>query len=411
MNDEPYREVLAARVRRLEAVRQVSLELTSERDLQRLLSLIMDRASQILDAERSTLYLVEENTDSQGKKRRILVSQVAQGVNQIRLPIDTKSIAGTAAVKGEIVNLRDAYQDPRFNASFDQRHGFKTRSMLVAPMGNAQGQVIGVTQAINKRGAVQFDREDEEILLAFSGQACIAVENARYLELQRRTFETLITGQAVAIDARDHLTAGHTWRVTAFAVEIGRALGWKGQDLEILRFGGLLHDQGKLGVPDDILLKPARLSKWELRIIQSHAQKTKTILSAVRPLFPRKLRMVPEIAASHHEKLDGSGYAEGLRGDAISPGARIIAVADIFDALTAVRPYRKADPDDVVVANLKGDAEEGRLDREVVAGLERALPRIVQARRKINEKIHQEKGAFERMGRKPFRIAIEEGGE
>jgi len=411
VNREGHREVLKARVSRLEALREVSLELTSERDLRRLLTLIMKRASEILGAERSTLYLVEEWPDSQGGKNPMLVSQVAQGMKEIRLPLDETSIAGTVAVRGEIVNLRDAYQDPRFNASFDRQSGFRTRSMLTAPMRNPQGQVVGVTQAINKRGAARFDHEEEEILLAFSNQASIAVENARYLELQRRTFETLISGQAVAIDARDHITAGHTRRVTAFAVEIGRALGWSGRDLDLLRYGGLLHDQGKLGVPDEILLKPTQLSQWEFRIIQSHAQKTKTILNSVRPLFPRKLRSVPEIAASHHEKLDGSGYPDGLRGDAISSGARILSVADIFDALTAPRPYRNPDPDDAVVEVLRRDAEDGKLDLEVVKALVTALPRIKQIRRELNEKIQHQQRIRKVTGTEKTHTPVKDPGE
>ncbi len=401
MNRPGENEERRERVRRLEALREVSLELTSERNLQRLLTLIMERASQILDAERGTLYLVEACASLHGRKTLCLVSQVAQGSEEIHLPMDRTSIAGTVAVEGEIINLEDAYRDNRFNSSFDRQSGFRTRSMLTAPMRNSQGRVIGVTQAINKRGAPCFDEEDEEILLAFSSQASIAVENARYLELQRRTFETLISGQAVAIDARDHLTAGHTRRVTAFAVEIGRVLGWKGQDLELLRYGGLLHDQGKLGVPDEILMKPTELVEWEVQIIQSHAQKTKEILNEVRPLFPRRLRTVPEIAASHHEKLDGSGYPDGIRGSDISPGARIVAVADIFDALTAARPYRTPDPDHVAIEMLKQSAAEGQLDPTVVEALERALPRIVQVRDEINQKIRKKKRAIRTLvGRK-----------
>ncbi|MGQ9655276.1 MAG: HD-GYP domain-containing protein, partial [Thermodesulfobacteriota bacterium] len=114
-------------------------------------------------------------------------------------------------------------------------------------------------------------------------------------------------------------------------------------------------------------------------------------LEAVRPLFPRRLRRVPEVAAAHHEKLDGSGYPDGLRGEAISPGARIVAVADIFDALTARRPYRDPDPDDVVLAMLKKDVEACKLDQEAVEGLERALPRIVEIRREINERTQDRK--------------------
>jgi HD-GYP domain-containing protein (c-di-GMP phosphodiesterase class II) len=389
--DEQRLEATDGRLRRLEALREVSLELTTERDLQKLLILIADRASQILDAERSTLYLVTQETDQKGARRSMLVSRVAQGVEEIRLALDEKSIAGTVAVRGEILNLEDAYRDPRFNPSMDRRHRFKTRAMLTVPMHNPQGEVIGVTQAVNKRGVDRFDRDDEEMLLVFSSQAAIAVENARYLDLQRRTFESLIHGQAVAIDVRDPITAGHTWRVTAYAVEIGRALGWGEDDLEILRYAGLLHDQGKLGVPDHILLKPDRLSSWEYQMIQSHALKTKLILEAVRALFPRRLRGVPEIAAAHHEKLDGSGYPDGLEEERLSPSARVVAVADIFDALTSHRTYREPEADQVVVEKVKLEAEEGKLDAQVIAALEKVIPRIDEIRREINQRVEQRK--------------------
>jgi HD-GYP domain-containing protein (c-di-GMP phosphodiesterase class II) len=386
------------RLRRLEALREVSLELTAERDLQRLLTLIMVRTSQILEAERSTLYLVTEIAEPNGDRERLLVSRVAQSAEEIRVRLDETSIAGTVALSGEVINLEDAYTDNRFNPDFDRRAGFRTHSMLTVPMRNPQGKVIGVTQVINKREALSFDHEDEELLLAFSSQASIAVESARYLELQRRTFQSLIHGQAVAIDARDHITSGHTWRVAAYAVEIGRALGWEGEELELLEYGGLLHDQGKLGIPDEILMKPGRLSDWEFEIMRSHAAKTKTILQAVRPLFPRRLRRVPEIAASHHEKLDGSGYPDGLRGEDISPSARIVAVADIFDAMTAHRLYREPDPDEVVVGMLRKDAAEGKLDIDAVEALGRALPRVVLVRRQINERSRGRRGLLDLEG-------------
>lgn len=380
---------LEERVRRLEALREVSLELTSERDVQKLLTLIMDRITSILAADRSSLFLVEEIKAPDGAVRPMLVSRVAQGVEEIRLPVDASSIAGWVAHNGKSVNLPDAYQDPRFNRGFDRRHGYRTRSLLAAPMRSPQGRIIGVTQALNKKGAEAFGQRDEELLTAFSSVAAIAVENARWLETQKRTFEALIHGQAVAIDARDHITGGHTWRVTAYTVEIGKTMGLVGDDLELLRYSGLLHDQGKLGVPDDILLKPGKLSEWEFGVIRSHAYKSKVILEAIAPLFPRRLRLVPVIAPAHHEKLDGSGYPDGLKGDQIPLGARILAVADIFDALTAHRPYREPAPDEQVVRMLREDADAGKLDGSVVEALERALPRMVRIRNQINRRIRR----------------------
>lgn len=160
-------------------------------------------------------------------------------------------------------------------------------------------------------------------------------------------------------------------------------------ELEILRYAGLLHDQGKLGVPDDILLKAGKLTSDEYRLIQSHAEKTKKILEKVRPLFPRNLRKVPEIAAAHHEKLDGSGYPEGLRGEEISMEVRILAVADVFDALTARRPYRQPAKDEEALEYLRKDAEAGKLDPRVVEALAKALPRLTECRERIQMEIRK----------------------
>lgn len=376
---------LKKKIERLEVLQEISLELTREKDLQQLLDLIMDRLTVILEADRSSLFLIEEEID--GRAERVLVSRVAQGVEEICLPLDKSSIAGYAAMHGKLVNIKDAYADSRFNADFDKRHGYKTKAILAAPLRTPVGHVLGVTEALNKKNGGTFDRQDEELMLAFSGVAAMAVENARWLARQRQTFETLIQGQAVAIDARDHITSGHTWRVAAYAVEIGREMKLEPAELEVLRYSGLLHDQGKLGVPDGILMKPGRLSDWEFALMQSHASKTKEILDSVRPLFPHRLRPVCDIAPAHHEKLDGSGYPDGLKGDQIAVGARILAVADIFDALTAHRPYREPAPDDEVCRMLEEMARKGKLDPQPITALERALVRIEQVRDQINERI------------------------
>lgn len=369
--------LLRRRVTRLDALREVCMELSSERRLDRLLNLIMRRTTEVLNAERSSLYLVEEPD--------VLVTQVAQGVEQIRVSIDETSLAGAAAATGETINVQDAYQDPRFNSSFDRRNNFRTRSILTVPMRNRQGEIIGVVQAINKRDRGAFDEEDVRILSAFAAQAAIAVENARYYEQQQQTFEALIYGQALAVDARDHLTSGHTWRVTEYAVEIGREMGLSAEDLEILRYAGLLHDQGKIGVPDRVLQKPGTLTEEEFTLIKSHAAKTKLILNTIRSYFPRRLRGIPDIAAYHHEKLDGSGYPDGLEGEEIPLGARIVAVADIFDALTSKRHYRKPSPDKQVIEMLQQNVAHGKLDGRVVDALVSALSRIVKIRIRLGQ--------------------------
>lgn len=390
---------LKRKVERLEALQDVSLELTQERDLDRLLTLIMHRITQILNADRSSLFLVQDDADT---KDRVLASRVAQGVKEIRVSLDESSIAGYVATRGEVVNVRDARHEDRLDTSFDEKHGYATQTLLAVPMRNPMGQLIGVTEALNKKpdtsaasgGSPVFTEEDEELLAAFSAVAAVAVENARWLELQRKTFETIIQGQAVAIDARDHITGGHTWRVTAFAVEIGRAMGLRPEELEVLRYSGLLHDQGKLGVPDNILLKPGRLSKWEFEVMRSHAYKTKVILNAVKPLFPRRLRQVCDIAPAHHEKLDGTGYPDGLKGDEISRDARILAVADIFDALTAARPYKKPFSYERALEILQDLGDGGKVDGRPVEALRNNLETVHKVKEEIDERIRNQKSSF-----------------
>lgn len=368
----------------LEVLRRVGLKLASERDLDRLLGLIVDETTRVLNAERSTLYLIEPESSSRaGPGKRVLVSRVAQGRESIRLSLDGNSIAAAVALSGRSVNLEDAYQDPRFDPSWDRASGFRTRSILAVPIRTPRDDVIGVLQALNKRGGRRFEEWDERMLMALSAQAGMAVENARYLEAQRSIFRSLIRGQAVAIDARDHITSGHTWRVAAYAVEIGRALGWEDEDLEMLEYAGLLHDQGKLGVPDHVLMNPGNLSEGEFQIMKTHAAKTREILVGVKNLFPKRMRSVPDMAAAHHEKLDGSGYPDGLRGQEIPQGARIVAVADVFDALTSKRPYREPRPDHEALEFLKEEAQAGRLDSQVVEALEGCLDRLALARERI----------------------------
>ncbi len=379
---------VANRVARLEVLQEVALQFAAERNLDRLLALILDRAVEVLDAERATLFLLE------GSDPPALVSRLAQGVEEIRLPADANSIAGTAFVTGRALRIEDAYQDPRFNPAVDQDTGFRTRSILACPLRDPQGSSIGVFQVLNKRQGGVFTDDDEEMATALGSMAAIALENARWLERRRRNFQSLITGQAVAIDMRDHVTGGHTWRVAAFAVAIGQAMGLSQSDLELLRYAALLHDQGKLGIPDEILMKPGRLEDWEFELMRSHAEKTAQILEQVRHLFPPRLRPALDVAPAHHEKLDGSGYPKGVRGDEIPLGARILAVADILDALTADRPYRKPLPDEKVLAMLREDVRAGKLDARPVEALARCLPAIQRAREAVNRAIRDRRRRF-----------------
>jgi HD-GYP domain-containing protein (c-di-GMP phosphodiesterase class II) len=247
-------------------------------------------------------------------------------------------IAGYAAVTGQPLNIPDASLDPRFDSQFDARTGYQTRSVVCHPLINPSGEVLGVLQVINKRHARDFDADDEALLASVASVAAIALENAMLFADQDKQFHSLLAVLAASIDAKDTLTAGHSERVAEFAVGIGTELGFGERELNVLEVAAILHDYGKIGVDDQVLKKRGKLSESEYGHIKQHAKLTFSILDKIH--FSRKYRYVPLIASSHHECIDGTGYPRGMNGRDIPFMAKILTVADVFEALTADRHYR-----------------------------------------------------------------------
>ncbi len=310
---------------------KVTRTIATELQLDKLLKLIMDEVRDALKADRCTVFLIDE-------KRQELWSKVAHGVQpgEIRFPLG-KGIAGFVATTGRVLNIPDCYADPRFNPEIDRQTGYRTRCMLTFPMRNKRGEVIGVFQVLNKKGGV-FTRQDEEILDAISIISASQIENAQLYDEQERTFESFVETLASTIDARDPLTAGHSRRIMLYAEEIARLAGLSPEKRRVLRRAALLHDVGKIGVRENVLTKESRLTPDEYEHIKSHVVITRTILGKIHFSGPNK--EIPDIASTHHEKIDGSGYPEGLKGDEIPEGGRILAIADVFDAMTSHRHYR-----------------------------------------------------------------------
>src|SRR6185369_14025871 len=173
-------------------------------------------------------------------------------------------------------------------------------------------------------------------------QAAIAIENAQlFVNLQRSNidlglaYDATIEGWSRALDLRDRETEGHSQRVTEMTVNLARSFGFSEMELVQIRWGSLLHDIGKMGVPDSILLKPGSLTEEEWRAMKQHPKFAYDLLSPI--LY---LRLALDIPYCHHEKWDGSGYPRGLKGEQIPLSARIFAVVDVWDALCSDRPYR-----------------------------------------------------------------------
>ena len=267
---------LARRVQKLTGILDVAKALTAERDLDRLLPLIVEEAKKVVDADRCSLFVLD-------REKGELWSKVAQGLGTtvLRFPVG-RGIAGAVAETGLAINIPDAYADARFNASFDKSTGYRTRSILAIPMRDNEGLVVGVVQALNKATGEPFDNEDEELLGAMGGQAAAAIQNALLHEEIQQLFEGFVRASVVAVEARDPATAGHSERVATLTVGIADALPragatagkWKGVELTYderieLRYAALLHDFGKVGVREHILVKANKLFPGDLEALRA----------------------------------------------------------------------------------------------------------------------------------------------
>ena len=220
----------------------------------------------------------------------------------------------------------------------------ESRSFICCPI-ICEGRSIGILAVDNLQSKRALVESDLSLLLGLAHVIGISIRNVELLDDRHRQMQSILQTLAASIDARDPLTAGHSAKVTEYAMAICKELKLDQEYCEVIRVAALLHDYGKIGVPDAILKKPGRLTREEYDIVKTHAMKTRHILEQIN--FSGWLGQVPEIAGAHHEKMDGSGYPLGLKGDQIPLGARIIAVADFFEAVTAKRHYRDPLPVDV----------------------------------------------------------------
>jgi putative two-component system response regulator len=232
--------------------------------------------------------------------------------------------------------------------------------------------IINVVNALERR-RLMIESRRHEIELAQKVQE-------RTAEL-RETQEEITLRLVAASEYRDEETGAHIKRMGLFAAELAAALGWEGRVLDDLRLAAPMHDIGKIGVPDAILRKPGRLTTEEFEVIKSHTVIGGDILASARvPL----VQLAHEIAFAHHEKWDGSGYPYGLAGEGIPAGARIVAVADVYDALTHPRVYRPAVPEEEALAVIR----EGRgrhFDPEIVDAFFHALPGLHRIREEVSD--------------------------
>lgn len=337
------------------ALLKIGQTVAAETDIDVLLKVIVEETKSAIRADRCSVFLYDKASDE-------LWSKVALGMEssqEIRFPAN-KGLAGHVVKTGETINIKDAYQDKRFNKEIDLQTGYKTKTILCLPIKNLKQEIIGAFQVLNKSKG-SFTEADEDLLIAIGSSAGIALENAQLFKKQqemfieqKKTFDSFIDTLAASIDARDKITAGHSGRVKMYSVLIAKELGLDEKTVEIIEKAATLHDIGKIGIRDSVLQKEGKLTDEEYKHIQEHVEITHNILEKIH--MSDEFKLVAEIACSHHEKYNGCGYYRRLQGEDIHIGGRILAVSDVFDAITSKRHYRDKMPITNVIEILLKDS-------------------------------------------------------
>ena len=336
----------------LRALMSVGQVINSSMGLRRVLEEVMDSLISLMHAERGFLMLRESNGE--------FAVQIARGIAHINLDEEAFKVSKTVVRKvvesGAPVLTTNAQADPRFDAQMSVA-AYQLRSILCVPL-KLKDDLIGVLYVDNRAHAGIFKENDLELISGFADQAAVAIDSARLFEdLQEshreleKAYQATLEGWVRALDLRDKETEGHTQRVTILTRRLASSMGVEGDALIHITRGALLHDIGKMAIPDGILLKPGQLTDDERMLIQKHPVYAYEMLSPIAFLVP-----AIDIPYCHHEKWDGSGYPRGLRGKDIPFAARIFPVVDVWDALTSNRPYRKAVPQYEVRQRIKNDS-------------------------------------------------------
>lgn len=316
----------------------------------------LEAAALLMDAEAGSLLLIDD--DKHQLYFEVAVGEKTDQVEKTSIDID-KGIAGWVVREKVPVIVNDVQADPRFFRNVDSDSGFTTRNIIAAPL-LVKGRPLGVLEAVNKRDG-DFTEADLELFSSLADMVATAVDNATLHQKLVGTFREITTTLADALEKRDHYTGGHTNRVREYSMAIGVRMGLSGEELDNLLLSSVLHDVGKIGVDDAVLRKNGKLDKGEWMQMMKHTEIGADILKHVRSMSS----VIPGVQY-HHERIDGVGYPGKLKGEMIPLIARIIAVADAYDAMTSDRPYRKALSVGEAVAELER-CRETQFDSDVVS--------------------------------------------
>lgn len=322
-------------------------KIASLQDHENLLSQLADMCRDIVDADRCSIWIRD-------RRSGVLWTKVAQKTAPIEMH-EGVGIVGSAVSQNRSLIINDVQSDSRFNQEVDKLSGYVTRSMIVVPMQNRASEVVGAIQVINKNADLLFSKTDLKHLHFTSLYAAESIKTMLVMEETYKTQKELIYIMGVTGENRSKETGFHVKRVAEYSYHLAQLYGLSEKECTILRDVSPMHDIGKIGISDAILNKPGRLDEDEMKVMQTHAKTGYDILKhSELPL----LKAAAIVSYEHHEKYDGSGYPNGLKGDKIHIYGRITALADVFDALGSERVYKPAWDDEAIFTLFK--KERGR---------------------------------------------------
>jgi len=318
--------------------------IASAMQLDPLLDMIMELGMNVMDAEGCSVLLVDEKE----KKLQFVAASGAKKEEVKKLSLDMgEGVAGWVAQNDQPLLIEDVSKDSRFSKKVDETLEQETKSLICVPL-KVKERTIGVMEVINKKDDRTFNERDMVLFKPLSAQAAVAIERARLYEDLEDMYISTVKSLAAAIDAKDPYTRGHSERVTRFSMLIAKELGLEDKTQRDVQLCGLLHDVGKIGVPISVLRKKDKLTDEDWKHIRRHPVLGAEIISPITQLK----ELIPSIR-HHHERYDGKGYPDKLKGEDIPLISRILAVADTFDALTSERPYRNGLSDKAAVEEMK----------------------------------------------------------
>ncbi|MBN1161143.1 MAG: HD domain-containing protein [Dehalococcoidales bacterium] len=312
---------------------EILYETNKKTRLMDMLEQIISMTQHMLNAEAASILLFRANDHD--LYFEVASGPVGRALRQVKLNTQY-GIAGQVVRTGKPLIVNDVARSPNFHKIIDDTTGFVTRSLVCAPL-IVHRKTLGVIEVLNKRDGSAFGEEDMESVISVANTAAMSIENTRLHDTVLDAYKNTVSALAAAIDAKDSHMRGHSQRVMEYSLQAGAALFFSPEEMETLEYGSVLHDVGKIAIDSSILNKPGPLTAGEWEIMRAHPVIGAELIKEI-PF----LEKASELVLYHHERFDGTGYPDGLRAEDIPMGARVIAVADAFDAMTVDSSYRGA---------------------------------------------------------------------